>query len=225
MRWATVGSGARKARAISSVVSPPSRRSVSATRASVGRTGWQAVKMRLRRSSPTSSSRAASKSGAALSRASSSRPSSSCLRSDIALLRSRSMARCLAVAVSHAPGLSGTPVSGQRSSATTSASCASSSASPTSRTTRASEAMSFADSILQTASMARCVSAAVTGTHHTTNDAGPQVTPGRPGHQDFFCPSNCARRRSSCSLSSGVNSSPKSAASKTGRISISDTSP
>ena len=43
MRWATVGSGTRNARAISSVVRPPSRRSVSATRASVERTGWQAV--------------------------------------------------------------------------------------------------------------------------------------------------------------------------------------
>ena len=43
MRWAIVGSGTRKARAISSVVRPPSRRSVSATRASVESTGWQAV--------------------------------------------------------------------------------------------------------------------------------------------------------------------------------------
>ena len=34
MRWATVGSGTRKARAISSVVSPPSSRSVRAMRAS-----------------------------------------------------------------------------------------------------------------------------------------------------------------------------------------------
>ena len=45
MRWAMVGSGTRNARAISSVVRPPSRRSVSATRASVERTGWQAVKI------------------------------------------------------------------------------------------------------------------------------------------------------------------------------------
>ena len=36
MRWAMVGSGTRNARAISSVVRPPSRRSVSATRASRG---------------------------------------------------------------------------------------------------------------------------------------------------------------------------------------------
>ena len=42
MRCATVGSGTRNARAISSVVSPPSSRSVSATRASVDSTGWHA---------------------------------------------------------------------------------------------------------------------------------------------------------------------------------------
>ena len=39
MRWATVGSVMRKARAISSVVRPPSSRSVSATRASVEQNG------------------------------------------------------------------------------------------------------------------------------------------------------------------------------------------
>src|SRR2546422_5942974 len=38
----------------------------------------------------------------------------------------------------------------------------------------------------------------------------------------FFRCSDCARRRSSCSLSSGVNSAPKSSASNTWRISISD---
>src|SRR5687768_4566357 len=58
--------------------------------------------------------------------------------------------------MSQAPGLSGTPDRGQVSSAATSASCASSSARPTSRTIRARPAMSLADSILQTASMARC---------------------------------------------------------------------
>ena len=39
MRWATVASGTRKARAISSVVNPPSSRSVRATRASDERMG------------------------------------------------------------------------------------------------------------------------------------------------------------------------------------------
>ena len=65
MRWASVGSGTRNARAISSVVSPPSSRSVSATRASVESTGWQVVKIRPRRSSPIGSSIAASRSGSA----------------------------------------------------------------------------------------------------------------------------------------------------------------
>src|SRR2546429_9163539 len=72
------------------------------------------------------------------------------------------MARCFAVAISQAPGLSGTPDSGHRSRAATSASCARSSARPTSPTIRVRPAMSFADSILQTASTARWVSEAVT---------------------------------------------------------------
>src|SRR2546428_9339831 len=42
-RCAMVGSGTRKARAISSVVSPASRRSVSAVRASVDSSGWHAI--------------------------------------------------------------------------------------------------------------------------------------------------------------------------------------
>jgi hypothetical protein len=73
------------------------------------------------------------------------------------------MARFLAVAISQAPGLSGTPDSGHFSSAATSASWASSSASPTSRTMRASPAISRGDSILQTAFIVRCVSATGTG--------------------------------------------------------------
>ena len=57
--------------------------------------------------------------------------------------RSWSIARCLAVAISQAPGLSGTPARGHCSSAATSASCASSSARPTSRTMRARPAISL----------------------------------------------------------------------------------
>src|SRR5215831_18508216 len=59
--------------------------------------------------------------------------------------------------MSQAPGLSGTPEAGHFSSAATSASCASSSARPTSRVMRASAATIFADSIRQTASIAACV--------------------------------------------------------------------
>ena len=76
------------------------------------------------------------------------------------------MARCFAAAMSHAPGLRGTPSAGHCSSAATSASCASSSAMPISRTIRAKPAISRADSIFHTASMARCVSVAVTVTDH-----------------------------------------------------------
>src|SRR4051812_45914374 len=63
--------------------------------------------------------------------------------------------------MSQAPGLSGTPDSGQRSSALTSASCARSSARPTSPTMRATRAITLADSMRQMASMARCVAEAL----------------------------------------------------------------
>src|SRR5229473_1356206 len=76
------------------------------------------------------------------------------------------MARCLAAAISQAPGLSGIPDSGHCSSAATRASCARSSATLISRTIRARPAISLGDSILQTASIVRCVSVAVTATDH-----------------------------------------------------------
>ena len=47
MRWAIVGAEVRKACAISSVVSPQTSRSVSATCASGGRAGWQQMKISL----------------------------------------------------------------------------------------------------------------------------------------------------------------------------------
>src|SRR5713101_9081012 len=84
--------------------------------------------------------------------------------------------------MSQAPGLSGTPESGQRSSAATRASCASSSARPTSRTIRARPAMILADSIRQTASIARCVSVAVTATNHITFGS---LVQHRAGHGQF----------------------------------------
>src|SRR5882757_786419 len=64
------------------------------------------------------------------------------------------MARCFAVAISHAPGPSGTPRTGHCSSAITRASCASSSAAPTSPVIRVRPAMRRGDSIRQTASIA-----------------------------------------------------------------------
>src|SRR6267378_2762723 len=77
------------------------------------------------------------------------------------------MARCFAVDISQAPGLSGMPEPGHCSRAATRASWANSSAMPTSRTMRVSPAMMRADSMRQTASMARWVSVEVTATHHT----------------------------------------------------------
>src|SRR5437667_1138492 len=105
----------------------------------------------------------------------SSRPTTSYLRLSRLFRRRKSIARCFAVAMSQAPGLSGTPDSGHCSSAATRASCARSSATPTSRTIRPRPAMSLADSILQTASMARCVSVTVTATHHTIFNPSAQV--------------------------------------------------
>jgi hypothetical protein len=91
--------------------------------------------------------------------ASTSRPSSWCLRSSSALRRNRSIAPCFAVAMSQAPGLSGMPAWGHCSRAATTASCARSSATPTSRTMLA---ISLGHSILQTASISRWASVAVT---------------------------------------------------------------
>ena len=64
--------------------------------------------------------------------------------------------------------VAGLPASGHCWSAATSASCARSSATPTSRTIRARPAMSLGDSILQTASIVRCVSVAATAPNHIT---------------------------------------------------------
>src|SRR5882762_5576696 len=136
------------------------------------------------RSSPISSSFAVSKFATAISCwVSSSRPSSACLRSRSLFRRKRSMARCLAVAMSQAPGLSGTPDSGHRSRAATRASCASSSARPASRTIRARPAMSLADSILQTASMMRCVSEDDTATFQAKPEASRAKVRPRRGTQ------------------------------------------
>ena len=145
-RWASVGSGTRKARAISGVERPPSVRSVRATRASIASAGWQHVKISRNRSSeigliPDSPSMAASGSIAA----SSSAIAASCLRSSCFsasrfLRRSRSIARFRAVVVIQAPGLSGTPRTGHVSSAVTNASWTASSARSKSPRTRMSVA-------------------------------------------------------------------------------------
>jgi len=82
--------------------------------------------------SPISPSSGSSGSGAAASRRT---PSSSCFRPGV-FSAAGVEGRCFAVAISQAPGFSGMPAAGHCSSAATSASCARSSARPTSRTIR-----------------------------------------------------------------------------------------
>ena len=120
-----VGAGTRKACAISSVESPPSVRSVSATCASGASAGWQHVKIRRRRSSGTGVSSSWSDSGADSSRCFA---ISSCFCTKRAPRRSRSIALCRPVETSHATGFAGVPASGHCSSATANASWSASSA-------------------------------------------------------------------------------------------------
>ena len=120
-------SSGRRAAAASA---PPAPRSTS--------TGWQPVKISASRSSPIVVDLRAD---VRREPTPSSRASSSCLSLERLERRMRSIARCLAVAISQAPGLSGTPDSGHCSSAATSASCARSSARPTSRSIRARPAI------------------------------------------------------------------------------------
>src|SRR4051812_30163894 len=184
MRCASVASGTRNARAISSVVRPPTSRRVSATRASRPSTGWQEMNTSRRTSSSTTSSSAAAQSGSSASV--SSRPSSAVLRCSVALRRKVSIARCFAVAMSQAPGRSGTPVAGHCSSAATSASCASSSASPTSPVTRVSAPSSRADSMRQTASTTRWTSTVATDAERSPMRRSGPVLGLRRGPEPFF---------------------------------------
>ena len=102
--------GTRYARAISCVVSPPSSRSVSATRASVESTGWQAVKISRSRSSSNGSSTSRGEVGRSASPRARARARAprSCARAPRRAAGGRSRGAC-AVAMSQAPGLSGTP--------------------------------------------------------------------------------------------------------------------
>ena len=130
-----VASEVRKALAISAVVRPPSVRRVRATRACGRRAGWQQVKISRSRSSGIAGSASASSSSEL--GASASRPSStSFFTRSVFSRRSRSIALLRATRVIQAPGLSGTPSLGQRSSATTKASWTASSAASKSPRTR-----------------------------------------------------------------------------------------
>ena len=108
-RWAMVGSGTRKARAISAVVSPPSSRSVSATRA--------AVRQR-RVAAGEDEPQPVVAHGALLgwfARAACSSAAWALLgRRAAASRRSRSMARLRAVVMIHPAGLGGSPAAGHR---------------------------------------------------------------------------------------------------------------
>src|SRR6266540_2744985 len=140
-RCPIVGSGTKKARAISTVLKPPSVRNVSATCASRFSAGWQQVKINRRRSSssdvslPSFSIVNAPSSNVARS------PSSAYFSTPRRARRRRSIALARAAVVSQAAGLSGTPVSGQRSSACTKASWSESSARSKSPQARISDAM------------------------------------------------------------------------------------
>ena len=143
-RCASVGSGTRNARAISGVVRPPSVRSVSATAASGASAGWQHVKISRSWSSgigsitSSTAARTASCRACASKAASRARVGAFCANRCRRLIRS--MARLRAVVVIHAPGLSGIPSIGHRSSAVTYASASASSARSKSPSTRISVA-------------------------------------------------------------------------------------
>jgi hypothetical protein len=120
-RWAMVGSGTRKARAISAVVSPPSSRSVNATRAAGASAGWQQVKIRRSRSSRTGPSSTGSSWVC-------SRAAWACRSSREDSRRRRSIARLRAVVMIQPAGLGGSRVSCHRCTARVNASCTASSA-------------------------------------------------------------------------------------------------
>ena len=120
IRRPMAASWTRNAWAISGTVSPPTIRRVSATRASMASAGWQQVKTSRSRSSSMAPSDSVGV-GHSIS-------ASLCLSARLASRRSRSIALRLAVVVSQAPGLGGTPSTGQRLTAVANASAVISSA-------------------------------------------------------------------------------------------------
>ena len=121
-RCAIVASGTRNARAISSVLRPPSVRSVSATCASSRERRMAAGEDQLEPLVGKDSSRPSRPPPPRAPR------SSFVFAASVRSRRMRSIARLRAVAISQAPGLSGAPSRGQRSAAIAKASCAASSA-------------------------------------------------------------------------------------------------
>src|SRR5579884_882335 len=156
-RWPSVCSATSSARAISAVVRPPSVRSGSASCASSASAGWQQVKMRRRRSSRIVSASTSSSSSAT----SGAGPSSAYFAASARWRRHPSIAFRLAAAAIQAAGLGGTPLRGQRSSATAKASWMASSAASKSPKERISAAATRPYSSRKTASTAARAAAAV----------------------------------------------------------------
>src|SRR6476646_2269651 len=153
-RAAIVGSLTRKACAISGVVSPQTSRSVRATWASRASAGWQQVNTSRSRSSAMSPPSSRSPGPSSVISGSTSRGS---LVRSVEARRSASSALRLAVVVSQAPGLRGTPSRSQASTAVRNASWAHSSARSRSRVRRTVAVSTWAHS-------RRCASASASRT-------------------------------------------------------------
>jgi len=110
IRAAIVGSGTRKACAMSAVATPHTSRSVSAIWASCASAGWQQVKTSRSRSSGIGPAGSGGSAAAGSTSRGSLRRSTSRCRTPLSAVRR-------ATVVSHAPGRSGTPSLAQRFSA------------------------------------------------------------------------------------------------------------
>ena len=153
-RWAIVASGIRNSRATAAVDSPHNVRRASATRASIDSTGSQ----HMNTSASTSSRTTLSLGSFQPSSEARLRWAAICLSIRLASRRRRSNALLRAIVVIHAPGRSGTPSIGQRSSATTKASCTASSAASRLPRRRVRVARAFRASARNAASRARSLS-------------------------------------------------------------------
>src|SRR4051812_8856693 len=137
-RWLIVASGTRNIRATCSVLSPATTLRVRATLASIDSAGWQQVK--------TSRSRSSVRTPVSMGWSPPCWSTSGCAASSATLVRSvparriTSSARLVAVVVSQAAGLRGTPSRGQVSSARSAASATASSARSQSRVVRMRDA-------------------------------------------------------------------------------------
>src|SRR6266436_19856 len=166
-RCATVGSGTRKARAISGVASPPRVLSVSATCASRFSAGWQQVKISRSRSSGYFIATSSVPSGCPRRDVSTSYKSESCFSMRVFSLRTASISLRCATAVIQAPGFSGVPLLGQVAKADANASCMASSARSKEPESRIKVAMIRPDSSRNTDST-EVLASAICRTNRTT---------------------------------------------------------